>query len=125
MSDAKQAVRAWKARARWLDEHRRHLRWLDRRLALVRSRQRELPGVTQDISQGGLQVAVIGSGLAAGEPLRVELAFEERTLTALGRVAYVRPTDWGSVVGVQFARDEERQRFLLERYARPLRPEEG
>lgn len=112
--------RIWRARPRWLDEQRKQLRWLDRRLALLHGEGTEMPGVTRDVSAGGFQLALLGAAPQPGEIVGVEVAFEEDILSAAGRVRYVMPTEWGSLVGVHCARDERRRRFIVERYARPL-----
>ena len=109
----------WKRKeSEWLDERRESPRWVDGRMAFIRSEDREQLAVTGDISLGGMQLAVVGDRVSdPGPEVAVDVAFERQVLELHGRVAYTVAKDWGFLVGVRFNRGSEAVRdFLTLRY---------
>jgi hypothetical protein len=82
-------------------ESRLEHRWIARRFALATIGDVEYPGVTEDLSFRGMQLALVGADPHPGELLTVQVALEREMVDAQGSVAYVLPRAWGSVVGLR------------------------
>ncbi len=68
--------------------------------------------LTSDLSLGGVRLALHGVEPLVGEPIDVEVAFENATVGIRGAARHASKTAWGSLVGVQF---EETSRTYLAR----------
>jgi hypothetical protein len=84
-----------------IHESRVEHRWIARRFALATIGAAEYPGVTEDLSFRGMQLALVGADPHPGELLTVQVALEREVVDAQGSVAYVLPRAWGSVVGLR------------------------
>lgn len=106
------------ARAAARNEHRREPRWIDRRSALVRVLDAaEYPGVTGDISCGGMRIALVSLKPPPGTYVTVTVAFEEAVVDLFGRVRYALGRPWGSVSGVEwYPENVDTRRLLWRRY---------
>ncbi len=96
-----------------LSDLRRDERWRDGRLATVRARGGEWPAVTGELSLGGMRLGVHGLELATDEPVEVEVAFENATVSFNGTVRHVTTTAWGSIAGIEF--EENAHSYLARR----------
>ena len=102
----------------WSDDQRLHTRWVDARIASVRTAQRERPAMTGDISPGGMQLALVGDKSSKlPHQIVIDVAFEEHVVRFWGQVVYTLPKTWGLLVGVRFKRQPAAvQNFLFRRY---------
>jgi hypothetical protein len=103
----------------WLDDQRLHTRWVDARIATVRTAQREQPAMTGDISPGGMQLALVGDKAPKlAHQIAVDVAFEKDVVKLWGQIVYAVPKTWGLLVGVRFnPQPATVQNFLYRRYA--------
>lgn len=97
----------------WIGNLRRDDRWKEGRLAAFHARGNEWMALTGDLSLGGVRLAVHGMEPLLGEPVEVEIAFENATVTIRGKVRHASKTEWGSLVGIQF--EETGQTYLARR----------
>ena len=102
----------------WLDEQRLHTRWVDARMATVRTAQEAQSAMTGDISPGGMQLALVGDRAPKlGHQIAIDVAFEEELVKFWGQVVYALPKTWGLLVGVRFNQQPTSvQNFLFHRY---------
>lgn len=97
----------------WIGNLRRDGRWKEGHLATLHARGGEWMALTGDLSLGGVRLAVHGMEPLVGEPIEVEIAFENATVSIHGAVRHASKTAWGSLVGVQF--EETGQTYLARR----------
>jgi len=97
----------------WIGNLRRDGRWKEGHLATLHAQGGEWMALTGDLSLGGVRLAVHGLELLIGEPIEVEIAFENATVSIRGAVRHVSKTAWGSLVGIQF--EETAQTYLARR----------
>ncbi len=97
----------------WIGNLRRDGRWKEGHLATLHARGGEWMALTGDLSLGGVRLAVHGVEPLDGEPIEMEIAFENATVSIRGVVRHVSKTAWGSLVGVQF--EETGQTYLARR----------
>ena len=97
----------------WIGNLRRDGRWKEGHLATLHAQGGEWMALTGDLSLGGVRLAVHGLEPLVGEPIEVEIAFENATVSIRGVVRHVSKTAWGSLVGVQF--EETGQTYLARR----------
>ena len=102
----------------WPHDERQHTRWKDTRLATVRTGEGERPAMTEDISPGGMQFALMGENALDLPPkMAIEVAFEEDVLEFSGQVVYAVSMEWGLLVGLRFEQQSAEIRdFLFRRY---------
>ncbi|GAB4271876.1 MAG: hypothetical protein Kow0092_26780 [Deferrisomatales bacterium] len=114
--------KVWPRRAVWLDDARREDRWCDHRTVLANFRGTECLGKTRDVSLGGMGLCLKGVCPPQGERVRVDVVFDRAVQEFRGRVVYVLPRRWGSVVGLRCEGiDPEVRSFLTHRYSSPSR----
>ena len=79
---------------------------------------REVLGVSRDVSRGGIRFEAIGCEFDLGEVVRVTFNIAERTVVAIGRVAWATELDpIATDVGVEFIQVDSEVLDLLEEIA--------
>jgi hypothetical protein len=88
------------------EEERRKYRRIgtDQVISFAPVDNRELLGVSRDMSTGGIRFEAVGCEIEQGETLRVTFTIGDRTVVAVGRVAWSTEIDPMTLdVGLEFA----------------------
>lgn len=81
---------------------RSEARWQERRHATLRWRGKDWRARTENLSCGGVMLAVEKGVPQVGDRVTVTLRFEAHGIDVEGIVRHVRTAPWGSIVGVEF-----------------------